>query len=60
MVVENAFGQLKGQWRCPLRLNVQVDNASTIVRACAILHMCVICVKCLVIIVWKLGNMLKM
>lgn len=39
MVVENAFGQLKGWWRCLLkRLDVQVNNAATIVGACVILH----------------------
>jgi len=39
MVVENAFGRLKGRWRClQKRIDVQVDNAVTAVGTCVVLH----------------------
>ena len=39
MVVENAFGRLKGRWRCLQKcIDVQVDNAVTALRACVVLH----------------------
>ena len=39
MVVENAFGRLKGRWRClQKRIDVQVDNAVTALGACVVLH----------------------
>lgn len=39
MVVENAFGRLKGRWRCLLkRIDVKVSNVPNIVASCVVLH----------------------
>ena len=39
MVVENAFGRLKGRWRCLLkRLDFKLENVPYIVSACVVLH----------------------
>ena len=39
MVVENAFGRLKGRWRCLLkRMDFALENVPNIVAACIILH----------------------
>lgn len=39
MVVENAFGRLKGRWRCLLKRNdASIVNVPTIVGACVTLH----------------------
>ena len=39
MVVENAFGRLKGGWWCLLkRLDVHVSNVPNVVRSCIVLH----------------------
>ena len=39
MVVENAFGWLKGRWRCLLkRMDTHVYNAPNIVASCVVLH----------------------
>ena len=39
MVVENAFGRLKGRWRCLLkRLDCELTNVPNVVLSCVVLH----------------------
>ena len=39
MVVENAFGRLKGRWRCLLkRMDTHICNVPNIVASCVVLH----------------------
>ena len=39
MVVENAFGRLKGRWRCMLkRMDFKLENVPHVVSACIVVH----------------------
>ena len=39
IVIENAFGRLKGRWRCLLKRNdINLQNLPNVVAACATLH----------------------
>ena len=39
MVVENAFGRLKGRWRClQKRLDFKLSNVPNVVGSCVVLH----------------------
>ena len=39
VVVEHAYGRLKGRWRCLLkRLDVDIANANNVIAACCVLH----------------------
>ena len=52
MVVENAFGTLKGRWRCLLkRLDYNLCNVPVVVASCVTLHNICVYVKNLVTIV---------
>ena len=39
IVVEHAFGRLKGMWRCLMkRLDHQLDHVTNVIAACVVLH----------------------
>ena len=39
MVVEHAYGRLKGRWRCLLkRLDVSVEDVPNVIATCCVLH----------------------
>lgn len=39
IVVENAFGRLKGRWRCLLkRIDLHISNVPNVVASCVVLH----------------------
>ena len=39
MVIENAFGRLKGRWRCLLKRNdITTEDIPTVITACCVLH----------------------
>ena len=46
MLVEHAYGRVKGRWRCLLRrLDVNVSDVPELVAACCVLHICEIHVE---------------